>query len=74
MSEAYVRNVVLPSVGLPYKPTYTLCEACKIFDCSPATLWRMAKKGEINITRGKRIYIGDIINYFSNCEENGTCK
>lgn len=63
--EKYFLEVVLPSVGLPDKPTYNIPELMKIMDCDRSTLWKMNKLGKITITQHKRIYRKDIIGFFS---------
>jgi hypothetical protein len=53
---SYFQSVVLPSVGVPYKPTYNISEGCKICDCHYSTFMAMAEKGLIEIKPTKRIY------------------
>lgn len=56
MGNNYFKDMILPSVGLPYKASYSLPEAAKILDCSKVTLWRMSRREEITITPNKKVY------------------
>ena len=62
----YFEEVVLPSVGLPLKPSYNLKESCEILCCRYESLTLLAKKGLIRITLGKRVYSGELARFFSN--------
>lgn len=67
--KSYFLYKVLPSVGLPEKPSYTIEDACSILRVSRSTLYKMTKDQSIQITetgpRGKRIYKQEFIDYFS---------
>lgn len=58
------QEVILPSVGLPYKPTYNLTETCKIFDCHYSTLAEYVKKGWVKIREHNRVYAKDLEKFF----------
>jgi hypothetical protein len=66
VDDKFWREVVLPSVGLPDKPTYNFREAMIILDCSKMTLWRKIKKGEIHYPPNKKFYRVNFVCYF--CE------
>lgn len=60
------QEIILPSVGLPYKPTYNLTETCKILDCHYSTLAEYVDRGEITIRLpNKRVYAKDLERLFS---------
>lgn len=61
---SYFQDVVLPSVGLPYKPTYNLTEVCKILDCHYSTLASYVQKGLIKITKTRRVYAAELERFF----------
>jgi len=61
----YFREVVLPSVGLPYKGSYNLKEARKILGVCKVTLRTMEKRGDIYISPQKRIYAEEFSRYFN---------
>lgn len=69
MNGDYFKNVVLPSVDMPYKPTYSIAEAMKIFDCKRDAFYRKVGLGMITVTKDKRIYVKEFENYFSHCED-----
>jgi hypothetical protein len=56
MSSNYFKDVVLPSVNLPYKGSYSIPEACIIMGCSRTKLWQMGRKGDITIAPNKKVY------------------
>ena len=62
---SYFDEVVLPSVGLPKKPTYTIPEALIILDCGRTKLFKLHHLGRITITRDKKIYYQEFVNYFN---------
>ncbi len=62
---SYFDEVVLPSVGLKKKATYNIPEALIILDCSRPTLLKMHHLGRITITRDKKIYYQEFVNYFN---------
>jgi hypothetical protein len=61
---SFFKNIVLPSVELPKKGTYTIQETLVILDCSRTSLYRKVKRGDLTLTPDKRIYLQDLINYF----------
>lgn len=67
MESNYFKDVVLPSVGLPYKPTYSIKETIKILDCSRNTFYKKVGRGEITVTKDKRVYAKELENYFNHC-------
>ena len=70
MSEHYFKDIVLPSVGVPAKPSYSLAETQRILDCSQTTVWKMAKRGVINVSPRKRVYYKDLEIYFEEGKNN----
>jgi hypothetical protein len=69
MGDNYFKEVVLPSVRLPYKGSYTIPEACNIMGCSRTKLWQMSRKGVIIIAPNKKIYCREFENLFNNIHE-----
>lgn len=65
METNYFKEVVLPSVGLPYKGSYSLPESCRILGCSRTKLWQMGIKEELVIAPNKKVYCRDFENYFN---------
>jgi hypothetical protein len=53
---SYFKEIVLPSVGVSYKPTYNVTEGCKICNCHYSTFMGYVKKGLIEIMPTGRIY------------------
>jgi len=70
---SFFQAIVLPSVELPNKPTYTIKETLTIIGCSRTTLYRKIHRGELTLTPDKRIYKQDLENYFGRCSERD-CK
>lgn len=60
----YFEEVVLPSVGLPLKPSYNLREGCDILCCQYSQLAKLVDKGLIKITSQKRIYATEFKKFF----------
>ena len=65
MGQCYFKDVVLPSVGMTEKGSYTIPEACNILGCSRTKLWRMSLRGELLIAPNKRIYLRELQNYYN---------
>lgn len=75
MGDNYFKEVILPSVNLPYKGSYTLPEARNIMGCSRTKLWQMARKGVLVIAPNKKVYCREFENIFNiKHEENITSK
>ena len=69
MGDNYFKEVVLPSVELPYKGSYTIPEACNIMGCSRTQLWIMNRKGVIVIAPNKKVYCRDLEVFFNIAQE-----
>ena len=67
MSDHYLYSVVLPSVSMPRKATYSIVETMKILDCSRRTFYKKVGMGEITVTKDKRVYAKELENYFDHC-------
>jgi len=65
MKENYFKEVVLPSVKLPYKGSYTLTEACIIMGCSRTKIWQMNRKGELRVAPNKKVYCREFEGLFN---------
>lgn len=61
---SYFQEVVLPSVNLPYKPTYNITEVCTILDCHYSTLASYVQKDLIKITFNRRVYATELERFF----------
>jgi len=70
MQNHYFYSVVLPSVQLPPKATYSIKETMKILDCSKSTFYKKVGLGEITITKDKRVYAKNLEDYFDHCNNN----
>jgi len=70
VSDNYFKEVVLPSVKLPYKGSYTIPEACNIMGCSRTKLWMMDRRGEITIAPNKKVYCREFECLFNGEEED----
>lgn len=70
---SYFEDVVLPSVGLPKKPSYNLAEVCRIFGVHRTTLYRMIRDGAVTAVRSHRrdyrVYLEELRRYFSPYDE-----
>lgn len=64
---SFLRKVVLPSVSLPEKSSYSIPEVALLLGCSRSTLYRKVARGDLTLSRDKRIYIVDLENYFGEC-------
>lgn len=69
---SFLRKVVLPSVEVPEKSSYSIPESLSILGCSRSTFYRKIARGELTLSRDKRIYIVDLENYFRECEKPET--
>jgi len=69
----YFYRVVLPSTSLPEKSSYNIDEVLELLGISRATFYRRIAKGEIVLTRDKRVYIKELENYFNHCDEKESC-
>jgi len=63
MARSYFVSVVLPSVGVPEKGSYTHPEVAKILGKHIRTVRRIIDRGEIVSTAG-RVYKHELIAYF----------
>ena len=71
--ETYFFKVVLPSTELPVKSSYNIDEVLELLGISRATLYRRVAKGELVLTRDKRVYLKELENYFRHCDEEEAC-
>jgi hypothetical protein len=69
---SYFQDIVLPSVNLPYKPTYNITEVCKILDCHYSTVASYVQKGSLKITLNRRIYAQELDRFFEQSHSMGT--
>lgn len=67
---SFFREVVLPSVELPNKPTYSIPEALLLLGCSRSTFYRKIAKGHLTLSPDKRIYRQEFENYFGKNTSN----
>jgi len=70
---SYFLHIVLPSVGIPDKPSYNMAELRRILGKHRVTIYRMIKAGKLKAV-GKdggdfRIYREELIRYFSDYDE-----
>lgn len=61
---SYFEEVILPSVGIPKKISYNISEAARILDCNKRTLRSMAERGEIFVTKHRRVFAKEFIIFF----------
>lgn len=64
---SFLRKVVLPSVEVAEKSSYSIPESLSILGCSRSTFYRKVARGELTLSKDKRIYIMDLENYFGEC-------
>ena len=69
--EKFFYEVVLPSTGLPKKPSYNLAELATLLGYSRKRLYSLLSSGDLKlrtVTAGRtcrrRVYLQDIIVYF----------
>lgn len=60
----YLREIVLPSVNLPEKPTYNLKETAVIFGVTPRTVSRRCHAGQLRKAPGGRFYLLEVARVF----------
>ena len=61
----YFERIILPSVGLPKKGTYNLTEVAKILGVHRHTVRRYHKQGKLTVSPTRKVYILDLLNFFS---------
>jgi len=62
---SYFEEVVLPSVGLSLKASYSIPESLIILQCSRSHLYVLNHREQIRITPDKRVYRMEFERYFS---------
>lgn len=62
---SYFFDVVLPSVGLPRKPSYNLRETSEILGVHRSTLYRYVKEGRLQASQGNRVYLKELQSFFA---------
>lgn len=72
-TKPYFARVVLPSTKLCTKSSYNIDEVLELLGISRATLYRRVAKGELVLTRDKRVYYKELENYFQHCDEEEPC-
>lgn len=62
---SYFEEIILPSVNLPLKASYNVMEAAQILDCNKRTLRSMCDRGEIFVTKHRRVFAKEFMRFFS---------
>lgn len=65
----YFLSTVLPSTDLPEKSSYNIPEVLELLGISRPTLYRKVAKGELVLTKDKRVYRKELEKYFKHCDE-----
>ena len=61
----YFSDIVLPSVGLPEKPTYNLRETSQILGVHRTTLYRYKRQGKLRVSPANRVYSKELQSFFA---------